>query len=178
MSPTQKTIIAGSSVLAVTLALLAPGCASGPQPPTRGTVIPWNLKITKNTPASIELDLIGVSKSEDDYWRNNVKMDEYWKPGSPIRQAVIDGKRSVSATFDQSKTFYLDRTNAIWKTWFSYGSYELAIMANLPGKYAPGPSDPRRLFLLLGKNEWDAKKRTLEVEILEGQIRVLTPQKP
>jgi hypothetical protein len=174
----QGQTIMKTSLLCVALSLLAAGCASHSAPPTRGSVVPWTVKITKITPASVEVDLFGVNKTDDAYWRNSVQMDAYWKPKSPIRQSAIDRYDAKTTRFDSSETFVLESKDPIWAKWSRYGSYELAIMANLPGTFPSPAADPRRLFLPLGKKEWAAKGRTLEIEILEGQIRVLTPLKP
>jgi hypothetical protein len=168
--------IVKTSLLCAAFSLLAAGCASHSTPPTRGSVVPWTIKITKVTPASVEVDLFGVNKTDDAYWRNSVQMDAYWKPKSPIRQSAIDRYEAKTTRFDTPGPFVLNSTNLVWKKWSGYGSYELAIMANLPGTFPNPAADPRRLFLLLGKKEWPG--RTLEIEILEGQIRVLTPPKP
>jgi hypothetical protein len=166
-------------LLCLGLAALAAGCTSTSSAPTRGSVVPWTVKITKATPASVEVDVFGVSKLEDAYWRNSVRMDDYWKPDNSARRSVFDGKRAKTTRFDAPDPFVLESKDPIWKTWDSYGSYELAIIANLPGAFPNAAADPRRLFLPLGKKEWNpATKRTLEIEILEGQIRVLTPPRP
>jgi hypothetical protein len=174
MKHLQIQTIAKTFLLGATLSLVAAGCASHSPPPTRGSVVPWTIKITKATPASVQVDLFGVSKSEDAYWRNSIRMDDYWKPRSSIRQSVSDRAKTTRL----ETPFVLDKRDPIWKKWFAYGSYELAIMANLPGTFPNPAADPRRLFLPLGKKEWEAKGRTLNIEILEGQIRVLTPQRP
>jgi hypothetical protein len=173
----QGQTIVKTSLLCAVLSLLAAGCASHSAPPTRGSVVPWTIKITKVTPASVEVDLFGVNKSDDAYWRNSVQMDSYWKPKSPLRQSAIDRYEAKSTRFDSPGAFVLESKDPIWAKWSSYGSYELAIMANLPGSFPNPAADPRRIFLPLGKKEWDAKGRTLEIEILEGQIRVVTPPK-
>jgi hypothetical protein len=156
------------TVLACSLALL--GCKSTPKP------APWTVKITKVTPASIEVDLVGISRSEDAYWRNSVKPDDYWKPNSLLRKQVE--KRKKGTNFADSSEFILAKDDPIWNTWSGYGTYELLIMANLPGRHDNSPSDPRRVFLPLDKGSWDAKNKTIEVEISDTQVRPLTPQKP
>ena len=176
MKLNQAQTIVNVSLLCAALALLTAGCASSPPPPTRGAVVPWTIKIAKVTAASVEVDVFGVSKSEDDYWRNSIRMDDYWKPKNPIRKSVFDRKRAMTTRFVEPELFVLDSKNPIWTTWQSYGSYELAIMANLPDTFPNASADPRRLFLLLGKKEWP-KGGTIEIEILDGQIRVLTPPK-
>jgi hypothetical protein len=172
----QAPTIVKTSLLCAALSLLAAGCASHPTALTRGKVQPWTIKITKVTPASVEVDLFGVNKLEHDHWSTGVRMDDYWKPKSSSRQSVSE--RAKTTRFDAPGPFVLKSDDPVWEKWFKYGSYELAIMANLPGTFPNPAADPRRLFLPLGKKEWDAKGRTLEIEIKESQIFVLTPQKP
>ena len=174
MKLNQAQTIVKVSLLCAALALLTPGCASSPPKPAPG--VPWTIKITKVTAASVEVDLFGVSTSEDDYWRNSIRMDDYWKPKNPIRKSVFDRNRAKTTRFVEPGPFILDSKDPIWTTWQGSGSYELAIMANLPDTFPNPSADPRRLFLLLGKKEWP-KGGTIEVEILDGQIRVLTPPK-
>jgi hypothetical protein len=173
MNPIQETNIAKTSLLLLALACLPLGCATGP-----GKAVPWTVQVTKITPASVEVDIAGVSKPEEGYWGKSVKMDDYWKSGSPIRQALFDRKRVVSTKFQDPKPFVLDSKDPVWQTWFGYGTYELAIFANLPGKHSNDEVDPRRLFVPLGKNAWVSKDHTLQIEILDGQIRILTPPTP
>jgi hypothetical protein len=147
--------------------LLNSGCKSTPKPPKP---VPWSVTITKQTPASIEVDLVGVSPSEKPYWQNNVRPDDYWKNG-PVRQAA----QKVTTTFKEGATFTLPSTDPIWKQWFGYGTTELMIMANLPGKYDNGPYDRRRVFVPLDKKAWESKDKTIKIQILDEFIRVLTP---
>jgi len=51
------------------------------------------------------------------------------------------------------------------------------LIARLPGRFEGGASDPRRLFIPLGKKEWKAKGKTIEIQIQDTLIRVMTPQK-
>jgi hypothetical protein len=102
-------------------------------------------------------------------------MDDYWKPNSPIRQSALAKYSAKTTRFDEPGPFVLKIDDGVWKKWSADRSYELAIMANLPGTFPNSAADPRRFFLLLGKKEWDAKNRTLEVEILEDHIHPLTP---
>jgi hypothetical protein len=171
----SQTIVK-TSLLCAAVSLLAAGCASHPPPPTRGSVVPWTVKITKATPASVEVDLFEVNKLEGAHWRA-VRMDDYWKPNSPIRQSARKEYSAITTRFDAPGPFVLKIDDEHWKQWSGNGRYELAIMANLPGTFPNPADDPRRLFLLLGKKEWDTKDRTLEIKILEDHIRPLTPLK-
>jgi len=161
-------ILTRLAILLAAIALTTAGCGT-----TKPRPVAWNVSITKATPASIEVDLVGVNPSEKPYWMNSVKPDDYWKANSSTRQNA----KKVSTSFKDGQTWCLNKSDPIWKVWFSYGSTELMIMANLPGKFPNDAFDRRRLFLSLGKKEWKpAKKETIEVEVQDEFIRVLTPQ--
>jgi hypothetical protein len=170
----QLLSIARAAALAAVVALLTAGCASSGH--KSGKPVAWNVKVTKSTAASVEVDLLGISPSEDSYWRRSVKPDDYWNPNKPIRKQAQN--RSRTTRFESGPVFVLKMDDPIWKQWRSYGTTELLVMANLPGKYSNDEADPRRLIVPIGKNDWQAKDNTLELEILDGQIRVLTPAKP
>jgi hypothetical protein len=123
------------------------------------------------------MDFVGVTPLEKQTWMNSgsYNPDAYWKAGSAIRRSVQ--ARMISTEFKNDNTFILMVTDPIWRTWFSYGATELMVMAKLPGDYDNGPYDPRRIFLPLDKNFWDAKKRTLEIKVQDSIVRVVTPQK-
>jgi len=142
------------------------GCKSTPK------AAPWTISLTKETPASIELDLVGISPADKPYWQNNIKVDDYWKNGS-----VRKGAKKVSTSFDSGKTFELKSTDPIWNTWFGYGAMEVMIIANLPGKHENGPYDRRRIFLPLDAGIYAAKDKTIRVEVQEEFLHVLTPPK-
>ncbi len=157
------------TLLSLLLALIAAGCGTPKPKPVR-----WNLSITKNTPASIEVDVVGVNPSEKPYWMNSVKPDDYWKPNSTARKSA----RKITQTLQMGQPWVIAREDDIWNQWFSYGATELMIMANLPGAYDNGPFDQRRLFVSLDKNLWQAKGKTLQIEVQDQMIHVLTPQRP
>jgi len=162
-------LFAGSGkVLLLAACLAAAGCA-GSKP------VAWNTKITRTTTASIEVDLVGISPSEDAYWRRSVKPTKYWMPGDPVRKQVLS--RAKTTQFKDGDVFVLKADDPVWKQWLNYGATELLIMANLPGRFTDDESDPRRLILPLGSKSWDAKNKTIEIQILDGQIRPVTPQK-
>ncbi len=160
-----------TGLLLLLCAWLAPGCSSSGH--KSGKPMAWNIKVKKVTSASVEVDLLGISAAEDSYWRRSVKPDDYWEPNKPIRKQAL--ARAVTTRFENDSVFDLKMDDPIWKKWQSYGASELLIMANLPGKYSNDESDPRRQILSLGKNDWKTKDKTIEVEILDGQIRVVTP---
>jgi hypothetical protein len=159
----------------VGLLFLTPGCSSGPKP---SKPVQWSVEIKKVTPASVQVDLVGVSRSEDAYWRS-IKPSDYWKPNSKIRKAAETEGRSVTTRFEKPDKYVLAKDDPIWNKWFGYGTFEIMVIAELPGKdFDDGPADPRRQFLNLGKKVWQAKNKVLELEVSDGQVRVLTPQNP
>lgn len=157
----------------VGLSFLTPGCSSAPKP---SKPVQWSVNISKVTPASIEVDLVGISRSEDAYWRS-IKPSDYWKPNSKLRKEVQD--RCFKIKFESPDKSSLSKDDPMWNKWFGYGAFELMVIAELPGKdFDDGPADPRRLFLNLGKKQWQAKNMVIELEVSDGQVRVLTPQNP
>lgn len=175
MNLRQSRVLARTSLLLLALCLVAPGCSSTGH--KSGKPVAWNVKITKTTAASVEVDIIGVSMSEDAYWRRSVKPDDYWNPSKPIRAQAK--ARTRTTRFENGSVFVLKLEDPIWNQWRGYGTSELLVMANLPGKYSNDEADPRRLILPLGKNDWlPRESKTLELEILDAQIRPLTPAKP
>jgi hypothetical protein len=135
--------------------------------------VAWHVNLNKVTIASVEVDVIGISPSEKPYWQS-AKVDDYWQPGSSLRKDVAN--RRVSSDFRSGATWTLEQTNSIWQTWFNDGATELMIIARLPGSsFDNGPYDRRRIFVPLGKDLWKAKNRTLQIEVQDEFIRVLTP---
>ena len=157
------------SPLFLAAVLAAGGCASSkPQP------APWNVSITRETPAPIEVDLIGVTEAEKPFWAG-CDLDKYWTLGDPLRRQQVD---KLSMTLKSNQPAILQRDDPKWKDWLSRGATDLLIIANFPGQFTPGPTDPRRKFLPLDKKSWDAKNQTLEIRVQDTLIRVQTPQKP
>jgi len=167
---TKNTLIC---LLLVGLAILVNGCHFGTKP------VAWNVSVTKTTPASIEVDFIGVSPLEKPYW-NDIKPDDYWRPNeSTLSGSVrLATTNKITVNFQSTNTFVLQRQDPMWDDWFRYGATELMIMADLPGVYDNSPTDRRRLFLPLNSKIWRSKHHTLEIEIQDQFIRVLTPQRP
>jgi hypothetical protein len=176
MNPKHTRILLKAACLLPLISVALAGCASGPAPLTRGKVVPWNVSITNTVEGSIEVDLFGVSASDHGYWQA-VKMDEYWEPGSRVRKAVFDGKRGKTYRFEKPSVFVLSKDDPMWSAWSNYGSYELAVMTHLLGSFSNPEADPRRRFLKLGKKEWETKSGTIELQIVDGQVQLLTREK-
>jgi hypothetical protein len=150
----------------ILLGVMATGCGA---PKAQA----WNLSLVKSTPATIRVDLVGVSKLERPAWEG-YDMDKYWRDGDPRRNQA----NKISLTPQINKPELIDQKNEVWQKWLSRGATELLIIADLPGKHNPGPSDPRRVFLPLTPGDWQAKKNTIEIEIQDTLIMPLTPMQP
>jgi hypothetical protein len=160
----------GTASLALTLlaaAFFVTGCGTTPKPK------PWNLSITKTTPASIQVDLIGITESEQPKWEG-YSMDQYWSDGDLRR---INAK-PLTKTLAMNQPWTISETDPKWQEWLDRGATELVIIANLPGKFPPGSADPRLNFFPLDKHIWISKNHTLEFEVQDTQVVSLTPQKP
>src|SRR5438874_9465757 len=74
----------------VLLSFLCAGCHSVPKPRA------WNISIVKETAATIDVDLIGVSSLEKSDWAN-YNLNEYWNnPNDPRRKEAQQSGDLVS----------------------------------------------------------------------------------
>jgi len=157
-----------SLFLVLLLASMGSGCGT-PKPKPK----PWNLSITKTTPASIQVDLIGVNEIEKPAWEG-YDLDKYWSTGD-LRRANAD---KLTVDLPTGSPWTVSRDNPKWQEWLHRGATELLLIANLPGHFTPGPSDPRRVFIPLDKNLWKAQGGTIQIEVQDDLMRVNTPQRP
>lgn len=149
-------------LLLLAVAALAVGCSSTPRA--------WNIRI-KKSPA-IEVDLVGV-KDREKPQLDAYSIDKYWSPDDLVRKDADKLCSEVST----NEVWVISRKDKHWDTWLNRGVSGLYIIANLPGSFEGSP-DPRREYLPLAKKHWDAKKRTLEIEIQSSRIVILTPEQP
>jgi len=131
----------------------------------------WNLSITKNTTASIQVDLIGITESEKPYWEG-YNLDKYWSDGDLRRKEA----QPLTEFLVKGKAWEIPKTDPKWKEWFDRGDTQLLIIAQLPGNFDAGPADPRRIFVPL-QPVYNAKDDTLEIEVLSSMVHVITPLK-
>jgi len=157
----------GRLALFLATMLAAGGCAGSKGPP-----VAWKVSITKATPASIEVDLIGVTEADKPFWAG-YDLDKYWTPGD-LRRRQAD---KLSKTLPLNQPWSVERNDPKWNDWLNRGATDLLIIANLPGRFDPGPADPRRIFVPLDKKSWEAKDQALEIQVQDTLIRVLTRQK-
>jgi hypothetical protein len=174
MKSTQHYNSANSLALLLVLLLTAVGCSSTKV--KKDKPVPWNVSLAKANPSSsIPLvDMVGVTPLAKSYWQN-LNVADYCTPGSPERE----GAWKVTGTFKGNPTWTLKQDDPIWKTWLSRGVTELMVIADLPHKHPPGASDHAcRVFLRLDKNAFISDTHTIEVEIQDSHVQVLTPEKP
>lgn len=163
MNPTYNRIVLLPALLS-TLVFGVVGCGTTKQKP-----VAWTIKITK--PAGIEVDIVGVTTREKPRLEA-YSVDKYWSPGD------LERKNATKLTSPpQAPTWQIDRKDPTWKEWLGRSVTGFFVIANLPGSFE-GAADARREFLTLDKNHWDAKKNTLEIEVQENRIRVITPETP
>lgn len=167
MKLTKTTALSLLLALAA-LSMLAVGCKTTPKP------VAWTLVINKTTPASIEVDLIGVTPLDKTYWLNTVKPNDYWKPGNPTRKNA----KKLSSKFESGPVWTVRPDDPAWKTWFGSGASELLVIADLHLRDASNdPTDPRRLFLPLDKNSWESKDKVLNIVIEDERVYTTTAPK-
>lgn len=142
--------------------VLAAGCSSTPRA--------WTVKIKK--PVTIEVDLVGV-KDREKPQLESYAIDKYWSPDDPVRKDAD----KLASDVTTNEVWTVTRKDPKWDLWLNRGVTGLFIIANLPGSFEGSP-DPRREYLPLAKKHWDAKKRTLEIEVQNSRILILTPEKP
>lgn len=155
-------------LLAAIIAIAFAGCSSTP----KIKPYPWKVSITKRTPASIEMDVLGVTPTDRAYLEN-VSWDDYWKPDSQIRKDALEMggvtkflKKDEAWVISPEDTEYKDN----WKRWQSRGAIELLLLARLPES-----GGLWKVPVSLDKKAWSAKDRTIQVEVLDSRIVVLTP---
>lgn len=168
MKPTKTNAVSLLFAL-VAVALLATGCGT-----TKPKPVAWSLVINKTTPASIEVDLIGVTPLDKSYWLNTVKPNDYWKPGNPTRKNA----KKLSSKFESGPKWTVSPDDPGWQSWLAYGATELLVIADLHVRDASNdPTDPRRFFLPLDKNAWDTKDKVLNIVIEDERIYTTTAPK-
>jgi len=156
-------------VLLAALSLISAGCHTAPPPPAA-----WNLRVTKVTEASIDVDIVGVQAS-DKGQLENMKPDDWW--ASPPNDLTRKGYKDMMLTtnFQGGKTWVVNKEDPIWSKWFGLGVKEIMVIANLPRVHDNTTTDPRRKFLNLTKGDWKgATNQTIEISAQDDRVRVIT----
>ena len=151
------------SFLLLAVTVLVAGCGSSQPSP-----VAWNINIKK--PAPIEVDLVAVTAREKPRFEAYA-LDKYWSPNDEER------KGADKLTSEPVDTWTITRKDPKWKAWLGRRVVGLYVIANLPGNFEGG-ADPRREYLPLDKGHWDPEeRRTLNIEVKENRILILTPEK-
>jgi hypothetical protein len=157
-----------SFVLLAALSLIASGCVSPP--------VPWNLRVTKATPASVDVDIVGV-QPDDKAQLMSMKVDDWW--ASPPNDVTRKGYREIMLTtnFQGGTNWIVSKDDPIWSKWLGPGGLgvkEIMVIANLP-RVREDP--PRRKFLPLTVNDWiNPVNQSIEIRVQDDRIWVVTGQ--
>ena len=141
--------------------LVMSGCSSGP--------VAWNVSITKNTTASIQVDLVGVASASEEAFFSGVSADEYWKPNSTIRNDQRKLGNLQSMSLQMGKPWILPRNDPQWQAWMKRGVSKIYVIARLPEAVGNW-----KVALPLGKKAWVANDKTLEIVVVDSGISVQT----
>jgi hypothetical protein len=133
--------------------------------------VPWTLTITKKVPSSIEVDLIPVSSADKPAWAS-YPPSQYWQPGDAQR-AQATQKKTLYLNQDQPEV--LAAADPIWKDWMQRGADYVLIMAHLDPNTLKVNPDASRRFLPLDKNAWKSKDQSIQIEVRDTMVTVLTP---
>ncbi len=159
------------------------GCGTTPKP-TR-----WNLQVSANTKAAIRLDVVGINLMDKQDWAAT-SVDDYWKPNNPMRASadrlsfeIVDGTiKCVGTTVagaDQGlggsnpNRVVVPITNKVWDKWKARNVVGLVVVGDFPG--TPTTPDRRKQVVPLYKEYWDSKDHSLQFEIQDGRVQVVTP---
>ena len=99
-----------SLALFAALSFLGSGCHSTPTPK------PWNIKITKTTPATVDVDVIGVSSSDKQDWAS-YDLNKYWTPNDERRREALASEELISFSLKMGEASELKIDDKHWKKW-------------------------------------------------------------
>ncbi len=159
-----------SFVLMLALGLIGAGCGTPPPPPP----VAWSLDVEKATPASVDVDIVGV-QSSDEAQLMNMKPDDWWAgpPNNVMRRGY--GDMMLTSNFQTGNSWVVAQNDPIWSKWLGHGVNEIMVISNLPRVQDNTPNDPRRKFLKLNKKAWkDVTNQTLEIRVQDDRVRVMT----
>ena len=182
---TRKSKLVRSLVVAfpgVAFLVLLTGCQTAP---------PWKLEFKANAAAPVRVDVVGINVIDLPDWKA-VAVDDYWTNGVmamrkhadrltfqlvggkfKVEEAkVLHGEEGVAGVGTDKLT--VARDNAVWNEWMKRNAVYLVVIGDFPGS-SPGTPDLRKRILPLSGKYWDAERCTLQIEIQESQVKVLTP---
>ena len=110
--------------------------------------------------ATIQIDFVKVQRSEVPIWMG-MNVDEYFLPGSQFRDFAKQGGDIYTVYYNvPQKAFQntIPSDDPVWEN-FEYErgseqSFDVIILADLPGAYGGSPVDIRRQIIPLQKKSW------------------------
>jgi len=120
--------------------------------------------------ASVQVDVIGVSRDERDLYANK-SVTEYFEPGDSLRQSAV--KESLIFGRHTSSLQSISASDPIWSRWIEErGAEYVVFLADVPGlkEDKPGNADSRRLILPLDKAKWDERPEIITIEVSSEDI--------
>ncbi len=110
--------------------------------------------------AMIQIDFVKVQRSEVPIWIG-MNVDEYFSPGSQFRDFAKQRGDVYTVYYNvPQKAFQgtISSDDSVWEN-FEYErgseqSFDVVVLADLPGSYGSSPVDPRRKVIPLQKKSW------------------------
>ena len=110
--------------------------------------------------ATIQVDFVKVKRSEVPVWMG-MNIDDYFSPGSQFREFAKQRGDVYTVYYNVPKKAFQDtieRDDPVWER-FEYErgteqSFDVIILADLPGVYGGSPIDIRRKIIPLQKKSW------------------------
>ena len=177
LATTDRFRRCASGVLLLALWLLVvTGCKSGPSSPKLRN---YDVKVNLDSilvDKSVVVDVIGVNSLEFEQWQS-YSISAYWSENDALRR----NSSSVRHTFTFSPSNPLSQSisgkDPIWLEWKKINANKLIVIGDLPMSRsdAPGGQNPARKILSLNAHDWKRGSKTLEIQVQESGLRILTP---
>lgn len=122
----------------------------------------------------VEVNLVVLDTAESGLMARR-SMTDYWRPG---RQTDIQDSQKKQLFFGEEKGIsdVFANSDPKWLTWKKIEEPRLWILADLPGTYADGDSDPRRVSVPLDRTRcWFRKVHKIDVVFGRGGISAKDP---
>lgn len=110
--------------------------------------------------ATIQVDFVKVKRSEVPMWMG-MDIDRYFSPGSQFREFAVQRGDVYTVYYNVPQKAFKGKIasdDPVWEN-FEYErgaeqSFDVIILADLPGAYGGGPVDIRRKIIPLQKKAW------------------------
>jgi hypothetical protein len=169
----------GANLCAALTLLVLTGCDD--------TVAPWDLQLTARSDASIRIDVVAFNLNTKQEWLA-LNQDEYWAANNAVRASAnrltfkmvgrkftleeakvrgADLPNAKQGLTEGASTLTIPRGHPIWQKWLDNKAVGLAIITQIPAA--------KKIAPLWGKC-WKTNERTLQFEVQDGRIEVITLQ--